>query len=243
MKLIILGLGCVFTLAAARSAFLGGLTSNNTFFFAGFAVCAFMYGWFYDRLKRIVWVTAVIVSSLASIFGFSLFLGLYGSRSTVTYDEEFLIVLGAGIRDGRIMPPLRKRLEAALRYHDKNPGALIVVSGGQSIRERNPESQVMAQFLIDNGVPYEIILMENESTSTFENLLFTREMLEGDVDFDPPPTAAIVTNDFHMFRSVSFAGRIGFDARSYPAPTPFSSVLPMYPREVAAVIKMWLIGT
>ena len=243
MKITILAVAAVVSLFAVRSAIISGPFSNNTLFFTGIAICIFVYGWFFDKFKKMRWLTISIISMFVSFIAFSAFLAFYGNRQTVTFDEDFVIVLGAGVRQGRIMPVLRRRLEVAVRYHERNPYAIIIVSGGQGYREPYPESYVMARFLIEAGVPADQILLEASSTSTFTNMLYSRDVLELYADPDTIPTVAVITNDFHMFRSVSFARRMGFDARSYPANTPFFSKLTMYPREVAATIKMWVIGT
>lgn len=243
LKFLILALSAVFFLATVRSVIISGPISNNSLFFAAISVCVFVYGLFFGTLKKIRPLTIAIVSMFVSLIGFTVFLAAYGSRSTATYEEEVIIVLGAGTRQGRVMPPLRRRLESAIRYHERNPDALIVVSGGLGYREQYSESYVMARFLMERGVPENRIIQEAYSTSTFENILFSREVLADYGLFWHGMPAAIVTNDFHVFRGVSFANTLGFDARSYPAPTPFRSVFLLYPREVAAVIKMWLIGS
>ena len=243
MKITILAAAFLVTLIAVRSAIIGGPFSNNTIFFTGIAICVFVYGWFFDKLKKMRWLTISIISMFASFIAFAAFLAIYGNRQTATYDEQFVIVLGAGVRQGEIMPALRRRLETAVQYHERNPYAVIIVSGGQGYREPYPESYVMARFLIENGVPAGQILIEASSTSTFTNMLYSREIFEMYAEAGTNPTIAVITNDFHIFRSMSFASRVGFDARSYPARTPFLSKWTMYPREVAATIKMWVIGT
>ena len=243
VKITIFALAVLASLIAVHSAIISGPFSNNTLFFSGIAACIIIYGWFFDKLKKKRWLTISIVSLFVSFFAFAGFLAVYGNRQTATYDEEFVIVLGAGVRQGRILPTLRRRLEAALRYHELNPYAIIIVSGGQGYREPYPESYVMARFLIEAGIPEDQILIEANSTSTFTNMLYSRDILKIYVRSDTNPTIAVITNDFHMFRSVSFANKMGFDARSFPAPTPFFSKWTMYPREVAATIKMWIIGT
>ena len=242
MKIGIIAASGLLLLAAVRSVFISGITNNNTFFFAGLALCVFVYGWFFDKLGKMRWLTATIISMFGAVIAFSVFLGIYGSRQTATYDEDFVIVLGAGVRDGEPQPPLRRRLEAAVRYSEENPSAIIIVSGGQGHSEPQSESYVMKQFLVDAGVSPERIRKEYNSTSTYENMLYSMELIARYTEPGQSPSVALITNDFHMFRSMSFARSMGFDARSYPAPTPFGAIWFMYPREVAATVKMWLIG-
>ena len=171
MKITILAVAALAALFAVRSAIINGMFSNNSLFFTGIAICFFVYGWFFDKLKKMRWLTITIISMFVSFIVFAAFLAFYGNRQTATYDEDFVIVLGAGVRQGRIMPVLRRRLEAAVQYHERNPYAVIIVSGGQGYREPYPESYVMARFLVDAGVPADQILLEASSTSTFTNML------------------------------------------------------------------------
>ena len=243
MRITVFTVAVLVSIVAIRSIVTNGLINNNSLFFTGIAICFVVYGWFFDKLKKIRWLTISILSLFVSFIAFAGFLAVYGNRQTVTYDEDFVVVLGAGVRQGRITPTLRRRLETAVRYHERNPYAVIIVSGGQGYREPYPESYVMAKFLIEAGIPEDQILIEAGSTSTFTNMFYSREIVEMLAEASTTPTVAIITNDFHMFRSLSFANKMGFDARSYPAPTPFFSKWTMYPREVAATIKMWITGT
>lgn len=43
---------------------------------------------------------------------------------------------------------------------------------------RDPEAELMARIALDKGVPAEAIFIENKSTNTGENILFTRQLLE-----------------------------------------------------------------
>jgi len=45
-----------------------------------------------------------------------------------------------------------------------------------------------------------------------------------------------------MFRSSRFAAAYGMDATEFPASTPWRGMVFYYLREVAAVVKMWVIG-
>ena len=84
--------------------------------------------------------------------------------SNVQYDEDAIIVLGAGIRGEQVTRILANRLNTAIEYHKKNPSAKIIVTGdqGQGRREFIPESLAMKRYLIAIGIPEEIIFEENK---------------------------------------------------------------------------------
>jgi uncharacterized SAM-binding protein YcdF (DUF218 family) len=65
---------------------------------------------------------------------------------------------------------------------------LLIFSGGLGSITKNiwtePEADQFARIAIEMGVPKDRILVENRSTNTGENILFTREMLQG-LTIDP----------------------------------------------------------
>jgi len=199
-----------------------------------------LYGWFFEELIKMRWLTITIVAVFVSLLGFSVFIGLYGRHVTADYTEDVALVLGAGISDGQPRPSLQRRLDKAVAYHRQNPAAMILVTGGYGYSEAISEAEAMARYLVSHGVPRAQIIIENAAVSTYTNMSFSRVKL--DYYFDHPPRAVIITSDFHMFRSARFAYMQGIDATVYPSSTPLLSQPFYYVREVAAVIKMWVIG-
>jgi len=240
MQKIIIAIGILTTIATIRSWMQSGPTNNNTLFLAGITVALGIYAWFYERFKKMRWLTVTIAAVFITILGFSTFLAVYGRRSTADYTEDVVLVLGGGIRNGEVRPTLQMRLDQAFAYHQRNPAAMILVTGGTGYGQVISEAEAMARYLIARGVPAGQILLEDAAHSTYTNMSFSREIL--DAHFDEPPRAVIITSDFHMFRSARFAGMVGINATIYPANTPWLGQPFYYLREVAAVIKMWVIG-
>ena len=240
MKIFLLIAGAISFIATIRSVILGGLFNNTAIFLGGITFVLWAYGYFFDSLKKKKWLTATIFGMLFVIFGFSVFLSLYGRRSTATFDEDVVIVLGAGLVRGEIGRTLAHRLDTAVRYHRQNPDALIIVSGGLGYRANVTEAYVMFNYLVARGVPAQRVLLENAAYSTYSNMRYSRVII--DEHFDRVPSVVVITSRFHMFRSVAFARRAGMDAAAYPAGVPLLPVPFLYLREVASVVKMWVIG-
>ena len=96
----------------------------------------------------------------------------------------------------------------------------------------------MFMYLVARGVPPANILMEDKSTSTYENLRFANELF---VLQEKP--VVIISNDFHLFRAVQTARRVGYeDVRHIGAHTTWYSVPVNYLREVLAVLNFWVRG-
>ena len=155
---------------------------------------------------------------------------------------DYVVVLGAGLFGDQPSPSLHYRLQKALEYAIKYPHIPIVVSGGQGPDEWITEAEAMERFLVQNGIEAKMIIKEESSTSTKENLIFTKEVLKHEID-TKKPTVLIVTSEYHMFRAKFLARRNGFIPYGKCAPTPAYPryLKPLYYfREYFAVIKSFL---
>ena len=119
---------------------------------------------------------------------------------------RYLIVLGAQIRGERITDSLKRRLDAALLYHQVCPSVKIIVSGGQGKGEDVSEAYAMAQYLREHEVKDEQIMLEDQSRTTRENLRFSKAYLE---ELKTP--VGIVTNNFHLFRALLIGRSEGYE--------------------------------
>ncbi len=227
-------------LLAVDSLYLSFASNLNFGTLLTFLLGAFLMGYaLLDKFLKKgipVWIKSVFWSLALLLVAFCLFLFSYGHRATVSYEEDVLLVLGAGIRGETPSLSLRYRLDKALEYHKKNPKALIVVSGGQGPQEDISESLAMERYLLERGLPVELILQEDMATNTYENFSFSKKIV--DEYFSEPYSLAYITNNYHVLRSRGLARKSGFEKIGHlGAPTPLRVLLPSYMRECAALIK------
>ena len=169
------------------------------------------------------------------------FLTIYGHNDNVDYREDALIVLGAGIRGDKVTLTLKLRLDKAIEYHKKNPDALIVVTGGQGFQETVTEASAMEKYLLEQGVPKDVIVKEERATSTNENMRFSKQIL--DERFGGKYKVAVISNNFHIYRSVVIAKMEGFEDISHMhAGLQWYNIVQCYLRESLATLKMWVLG-
>ena len=205
---------------------------------AALAVGIILYAFLFNQISRISKKIHIMIGTLCLIpFTFVLFLLIYGNVSNVEYDEDVVIVLGAGIHGETVSRPLAHRLNTAIAYWERNPNAYIVVTGGLGNRAMITEAEAMARYLIRGGVPPEQILLEELSTSTYENLKFAQEIL--DEQFPNGFRAVLITNDFHIYRAVRTARYLGIDVARKGAYTDWYTWPVNYLREMLAVIDLW----
>ena len=187
------------------------------------------------RIVRYMFSTGVL---FCVVFLTTLF--VFGKKSNVSYNEDAVIVLGAGIQGEEVSESLRNRLDAAARYYQKNPDVIIIVSGGQGPQEKITEALAMEKYLLEQGVPAEQIVKEQMATSTRENFLYSKEIL--DKQFDGVYGVVFVSSDYHIYRAKLIAKSIGFNEIAYlGSDTPWYQILPSGIRECLAVIKQWLL--
>jgi len=200
-------------------------------------------GIYFDKLNLLMkngiwkWVKYAILSLTAFMVCVITFIAICGQYDTVTYSEDALIVLGAGIRGETVTLPLMYRLDKAVEYINKNQNAIIVVSGGQGAQENITEALAMEKYLISRGVPKDKIIREEKATSTYENFEYSKQIL--DSYFNKPYKIAFIINNFHIYRASRLAKIVGLDSAQYHAKLEWYTIPINYLREFTAVLKLW----
>ncbi len=198
-----------------------------------FAVLLIICGIFIKKIKKMFTVFISLISTV--LIFFSSFLAVYGINDTVTYNEDVMIVLGAAVEGEELSPNLRKRLEKAVEYYEKNPEVKIIVSGGMGEDEDISEALAMERYLVKNGIPSDKITKEDKSTSTYENFLFSCDLI------DENSRALFITNRFHVFRANKIAESMGINISHMGADIEWYTVPMNYFREMMAVVNEFVI--
>lgn len=192
------------------------------------------------------WLSVLLTLVLIGTFFFVIMFGLVmvGAHDVIRGDPQVMIVLGC-----RVMPGgepsilLQDRLDTALDYLDDHPDITVVVSGGQGSNEPTSEAACMADYLEEHGVDADQILLEDESSNTKENLIYSRELLEEQGVDVGEEGVLVVSNGFHLTRSRMLAERFGYGhVSTLAAPTSHvPSRIQMYIREPLALVKSFLL--
>lgn len=153
---------------------------------------------------------------------------------------EWMLIPGAGLRGDQLSLTLMARLDTAVDYWQQHPEVRIVVSGGQGSDELISEAEAMYRYLEQSGVPSNRIYQENASTSTLENIAFSKALMNR-VGRNPSKPLVIVSNRYHLFRAIGVAEVQGIKAFGVSAPTPGSVLMASYMRETLAVSKFILL--
>jgi uncharacterized SAM-binding protein YcdF (DUF218 family) len=118
------------------------------------------------------------------------------------------IVLGATLWNNKPSPGLRERLDHGLKLYRSGVFKHFIVTGGLDNNGATlTEAEGMRNYLLEQGVPDEAIVMESFSRTTYENLLFAQQIM-GRKRWK---SAVIVTHDFHGSRAADIASQLGYD--------------------------------
>ena len=155
------------------------------------------------RIARRV-AAGVVAAGLVIFVALEVQIVRYG-RSDEETPVAAVVVLGAGVNGTVPSLSLRVRLEAALRYAAERPGIPIVVTGGQGPGEEITEARCMADWLVEQGVAPDRIVLEEKAVNTEENVLFSKELLEAQ-GVDLTDSVAVVSADYHLYRASLYWG-------------------------------------
>lgn len=149
---------------------------------------------------------------------------------------DYIIVLGARVKGTVPSLSLKYRIEAASSYLEENSGTAVIVSGGKGPGEDISEAEAMKRELLKIGISGERILLEDRSTSTKENIRYSKALLPAEA------SVHVVTNDYHLYRAVQIARSEGLETGGIPAATPEAVKYKSRIREYLAITKYFLLS-
>ena len=155
---------------------------------------------------------------------------------------DYMVVLGAKVNPDGPSVSLWDRICGAYTYLEEHPRTIAVLSGGQGSDEPITEAECMYRELVSLGIDPKRLWIEDEATSTWENLNFTLNLIEEKTG-ERPTKLGVLSSEYHLFRASLFAKACDVEFVGIPAKT---SRLPQainhFMREVAGVWHYLLLG-
>ncbi len=158
--------------------------------------------------------------------------GILLGGSLRSYDQEF----GRPVYSQSV-----DRLLQTIALYKSGKVKKILLSGGSGsvTRPEEKESEIILKVLLQTGIPEEDIIIENTSRNTYENAVYTTEILNR---LYPGGTFLLITSSFHMRRSLACFEKTGLKTIIFPVDprahshvyTPENSVFPH-----ANALLMW----
>ena len=196
----------------------------------------------FKKSRTVIRLFTILLILLLIVFCITEGFIIHAARGQAEEPCDYLLVLGAKVNPGGPSLTLRSRIEAAYDYLTAHPDSIAILSGGQGPDEPMTEAKCMYDELVAMGIDPQRLWLEDQSTTTWENMKFSRTMLEEKTGA-APEKIALVSSEFHLFRAQLFARRFGFDPVGVPASTrlPFLTVN-YFLREAVAVWYYLIFG-
>ncbi|MBR2861102.1 MAG: YdcF family protein [Clostridia bacterium] len=152
--------------------------------------------------------------------------------------SPYCIVLGAAVHGSRPSRVLNERISAAEEFLKTNPDSVAVLSGGQGPGEDIAEAECMKNILIERGIAESRLLVENKSTTTKENIAFSKKIIQS---LSPDETnVTIISSETHLYRACIIAKEAGLNPSPFAAKTRTTVIIPQLLRESVAVWLEWI---
>ena len=166
--------------------------------------------------------------------------GLRAAKHVPAPDRDYILILGCCFRkDGTLTPLLKARVDKALdfwRMQKEKTGkaAFIIPSGGQGRNESMPEAKAMSNYIAGTDIPSEYVLPEDQSVNTFQNMQFSKDIIDGKNPDSSAAKVCYVTTNYHVLRSGILANKVKLSAEGLGAKTKWWFWPNAFVRECAA---------
>lgn len=185
-------------------------------------------------VKRIFAAVLCLVAFVVSFVIISNICMLSFEKKRIADDEamkelnaDCIMVLGAGVRNNSPSPMLRDRLDEGIRLYNAGLAKKILVSGDHGSQYYD-EVNVMKKYLMEAGIADEDIFMDHAGFSTYESMYRAKEIFG-------VKRMIVVTQKYHLYRSLYIAKKLGIDVYGSPArEVTYSGALYREIREIAA---------
>ena len=189
-------------------------------------------------MKRIGRKMTVILISVLVVF-LVILCSIIAAEQIVQYGRldsktkcDVVIVLGAGTAGEKVSPVYRERINHGIWLYENGYVDYLILTGGFGEGNEKSDAFVAKLYALEKGVPEQVILIEEKSTITEENLEYAKAIM-GEHSLD---TAIIVSDPLHMKRAMLMASDYDINACSSPTPTTMyksaKTQLPFLAREV-----------
>lgn len=159
-----------------------------------------------------------------------------------TQQVDYVVVLGAKVNRHGPSVSLWDRICGAYEYAEAHPDTILILSGGQGTDEPITEAECMYRELVELGIHPSQLRMEDEATSTWENLKFSLDLIEAETG-TRPRKIGVLSSEYHLFRASLFAKACDVEFVGVPARTSrWGQRINHFMREVAGVWHYLILG-
>ena len=180
-----------------------------------------------------------VVSYLECIFISTIVLTLISAKRIPKFNKDYIIILGCRIRkNGTLTPILKSRVDRAIsfskmQYDATGKDIIFIPSGGKGNDEVMSEAKAIHNYLLEQGINKNNIIVEDKSKNTYENIKFSYKLISKK---NSNPNIAFSTTNFHVFRAGIIARKQGIKVEGIGAKTKAYFFINAFIREFIATL-------
>jgi len=150
----------------------------------------------------------VVIAYFECILLGTIILARKAAKHIPSFDKDYILILGCQIKkDGKLTNLLKSRVDRAIEFskmqkEKNNKDIKFVTSGGKGSDEVISEADAMKNYLLEQGIKDDYILVENKSKNTNENIKFSNELIKAQKE---DAKIAFSTTNYHVFRAGNIA--------------------------------------
>ena len=122
---------------------------------------------------------------------------------------DCILILGAGVKDGRPKPMLRDRLLTGIELYKSGAAKKIIMSGDHG-RADYDEVNVMRAFALEQGVRAEDIFLDHAGFSTYDSVYRAKNIFGAE-------NIIIVSQKYHLYRALYISEKLDVKAAGVSA--------------------------
>ncbi len=174
-------------------------------------------------MRRFFW--RLIFGFVLPLLGFLILLGMvlaliplsiwYQAEVDETRQADAAVILGAAVYTDHPSPVFMERIRHGIELYQNGLVKKLIFTGGKDRYDEVSEAAAARAVALEEGVAEEDILIEEESTKTWLNLVETVPVMEqADVN-----SVLVVSDPLHMKRAMVMADDLGIEAYASPTKT------------------------
>ncbi|MEG0371689.1 MAG: YdcF family protein [Clostridium sp.] len=158
-------------------------------------------------MKRVFkWISLLILIVLVVMIYTAY--NIYSFANNPVVKSDAIMVLGCRVKGQTPSVSLERRMQTALELYENGYGEKLILSGGMGAGEDISEAEAMRRFYVNKGINEKNIIIEDKSTSTYENFKFSKKYIsENNIE-----SIIVVSNGYHLKRASKVAGNLGISA-------------------------------
>jgi vancomycin permeability regulator SanA len=167
-------------------------------------------------IKRVFIIACLLkITAFASLFAINYYVKaavkdqIITAAEASTFNADCILVLGAGVINGRPSPMLTDRLLEGINLYKAGASKKLLMSGDHGQKDYD-EVNTMKQFAMDYDIPSQDIFMDHAGFSTYESMYRARDIFQA-------KKIIIVTQEYHLYRALYVANALGLEAYGVPS--------------------------